>query len=367
MRVLTQTSPYGRHGVAGWSMFRRMGAQGRAWMRRGLLAVLAIWLMVLSQGALAISCSVSFSMPQNTSITYTMTGGDNAACDPVGAGIAFDAAGDGNSLTPVASSPTAHGGTFYIYNTVPGGTGNGFTYVPPSPSFSGTDTATFFITSDGGTWTPTGSLTITVVPNSPTVNSISPTTGSTAGNTNVTITGTNFTGVTAVKFGATNATSFTVNSTTQITATSPAGSAGVVDVTVTNGGGTSTTSAADQFSYVAPPTAGPTSITVAHGSTNNPATVNVTGSPTSLAVGTQATHGIATASGLSLTYTPNSSYSGTDSFTYTATNAGGTSAPATITVTVSNATVTYAPSSPVAGSVGTAYSQSLASASGGTA
>ena len=51
----------------------------------------------------------------------------------------------------------------------------------------------------------------------------------------MTITGTNFTGATAVKFGATNAASFTVNSATSITATSPAGS-GTVDVTVTTVG-----------------------------------------------------------------------------------------------------------------------------------
>jgi hypothetical protein len=37
----------------------------------------------------------------------------------------------------------------------------------------------------------------------------------------VTITGTNFTGATAVRFGAINAASFTVDSDTQITAVSP--------------------------------------------------------------------------------------------------------------------------------------------------
>lgn len=70
MRVLTQGSPYGRRGVAGWSMFRCLKALGREWVRRVLLAILAIWLTVLSQGALAFSCSVAFSMPQNTTQTY---------------------------------------------------------------------------------------------------------------------------------------------------------------------------------------------------------------------------------------------------------------------------------------------------------
>ncbi|CAJ0692281.1 putative Ig domain-containing protein [Ralstonia holmesii] len=373
MRVLKQSSPYGRRGVAGWSMFRCLKAQGREWMRRGQLAFLAIGLMLLSQGALAnISCSVSFSMQQNTTKTYTLTSSENTACDPLNAGLAFDTIGDQNfnSTSGAVTTPTTQGGTFYIFANVPGGGGaaNGFVYTPPSPSFSGTDTATFFITDNGGAWTATGFLTITVIPTSPTVTSISPTAGTTAGGTSVTITGTNFTGATAVKFGATNATGFTVDSATQITATSPAGAAGIVDVTVTNTGGTSTTGAADRYTFVAPPVANAVSTTVAHGSTSNPVTLNITGgAPTGVAVATQAAHGTATASGTSITYTPSASYSGSDSFTYTATNAGGTSAPATVTVTVSNPTVTYGPSSPAAGTVGTAYSQTLASASGGTA
>ena len=73
----------------------------------------------------------------------------------------------------------------------------------------------------------------------PTVTGLSPTGGPTDGGTSVIITGTNFTGATAVKFGSTNATSYTVNSAAQITAASPAGS-GTVDVTVTTTGGTGT-------------------------------------------------------------------------------------------------------------------------------
>ena len=67
----------------------------------------------------------------------------------------------------------------------------------------------------------------------------------------MTITGTDFTTATAVDFGATPAVSFHVDSDTQITATSPPSTAGTVDITVTNAGGTSATSPADQFTYVA--------------------------------------------------------------------------------------------------------------------
>jgi len=83
----------------------------------------------------------------------------------------------------------------------------------------------------------------------PTVTGISPTNGPIAGGTSVAITGTGFTGATAVKFGTIAATSYTVNSATSITATSPAGSAGTVDITVTTPGGTSATSSADQFTF----------------------------------------------------------------------------------------------------------------------
>ena len=64
----------------------------------------------------------------------------------------------------------------------------------------------------------------------------------------MTITGTSFTGATAVDFGTTAATNVTVVNDTTITADSPAGT-GTVDVTVTTPGGTSATSPADQFTY----------------------------------------------------------------------------------------------------------------------
>ncbi|MHC1654666.1 putative Ig domain-containing protein [Stenotrophomonas maltophilia] len=117
---------------------------------------------------------------------------------------------------------------------------------------------------------------------------------------------------------------------------------------------------------VMPPVANPVSSTVAYGSASNPIPLNISGGvAASVAIGTQAAHGTATATGTTITYTPTAGYAGPDSFTYTATNAGGTSAPATVTLTVSPPTVTYAPASPAAGTVGAAYSQSLAGASGG--
>lgn len=72
----------------------------------------------------------------------------------------------------------------------------------------------------------------------PTITSALPSAAA-AGST-VTIVGTGFWSVSSVKFGATEATSFIVDSETQIRAVMPAGSAGSANITVTNPAGVST-------------------------------------------------------------------------------------------------------------------------------
>src|SRR5207244_11650492 len=68
----------------------------------------------------------------------------------------------------------------------------------------------------------------------------------------VTINVKNTIGARTVKFGTTNATSFTVATATQITASSPTSTIGTVHITVTTPAGTSATSANDQFTYTSP-------------------------------------------------------------------------------------------------------------------
>lgn len=84
----------------------------------------------------------------------------------------------------------------------------------------------------------------------PTLASLSPAAGSTAGGTAVTIAGTDFEGATAVRFGAVPASVFHVDSEGQISATAPAAGPGPVKVTVVTPGG-SVTSAAS-FTYATP-------------------------------------------------------------------------------------------------------------------
>ena len=90
----------------------------------------------------------------------------------------------------------------------------------------------------------------------PLVKGITPRKGPASGNTEVTISGSNFEHATAVKFGGADATRFTFNEKTkQIVAFSPPG-VGEVDVTVTNPNGTSDPGPADIFTYVSPRTPG---------------------------------------------------------------------------------------------------------------
>lgn len=87
----------------------------------------------------------------------------------------------------------------------------------------------------------------------PAVASISPTTGPTSGGTGVTLTGSGFTGARSVTFGSTAASTFTVNSDTSITVTSPPEAAATVDVVVSTTDGSSATGAADRFTFTATP------------------------------------------------------------------------------------------------------------------
>ncbi|KRD79436.1 putative Ig domain-containing protein [Lysobacter sp. Root983] len=115
-----------------------------------------------------------------------------------------------------------------------------------------------------------------------------------------------------------------------------------------------------------PPVANPVSATVAYNSSANPITLSITGGvPTSVAIGTAAAHGTAIASGTTISYTPVAGYAGPDSFTYTATNSAGTSAPATVTITVGNPTITVTAGGPLTAQIGVAYSQTF-SWNGGT-
>ncbi|MGR3932652.1 IPT/TIG domain-containing protein [Streptomyces sp. BRA346] len=156
----------------------------------------------------------------------------------------------------------------------------------------------------------------------PIVTSVSPAQGAPAGGTPVTITGSGFTGATAVRFGSSLATNVTVVSSTQITARTPAGT-GTVKVTVTGPSGTSTQNVFFTYTTVAPPVL--TSLSPASGPPSGGNTVTLNG--TNLGGATQVLFGPNPAT--ILTNTPTqitvTAPAGTGSVAVTVTTPGGTS------------------------------------------
>ena len=163
----------------------------------------------------------------------------------------------------------------------------------------------------------------------PTVTAVSPNNGPAAGTNSVTVSGTGFTGATAVDFGASNpGTSIDVLSSTSLTVTAPSGS-GTVDVTVTTPNGTSAVNApSDHYTYNPPPTV--TGVTPNNGPQAGTNTVTVAGTgfvsgSTSVDFGSNAGTSVDVTSDTSLTVVVPAG-TGTVSVTVT-TTAGGSSTP----------------------------------------
>ncbi|WP_412030496.1 IPT/TIG domain-containing protein [Deinococcus yunweiensis] len=126
--------------------------------------------------------------------------------------------------------------------------------------------------SGNGATSPTAQFTYL---EAPTVSAISPREGPLAGGTAVTITGTNFTSNSTVRFGTQPAQTVNVLSATALVATAPAGIGGTVNLTVTTAGGRSSATTAEQFTYVQAPTL--TRLTPTVGTSAGGVTVTLTG------------------------------------------------------------------------------------------
>jgi hypothetical protein len=242
------------------------------------------------------------------------------------------AASSSSNLTPLSvsgpyASVTVHTGASHGTATATGAT---IKYTPTS-GYTGADSFTYTATNSSGT---SAAATVQVVV-APVANSASKTVAYGSSNNPITYTVTG--SYASVALASRPASGQATASGTSLTYTPNAGYFG-----------------SDSFQYVAvisvatsppatvsitvnpqPPVAGNVSDTVYVDSTNNLVPLNITGgAPTSVTVATPASHGTATASGTTIHYTPVTSYGGPDSFTYTASNAGGTSSPATASISV---------------------------------
>lgn len=274
----------------------------------------------------------------------------------------FTAAASGNPAPTVQWQQSTNGGA--TFSNIAGATSTTLSFTTASGQ-DGNQYRAVFTNSVGSATTTAATLTVS---QAPTVTSISPTTGPASGGTIVTITGTSFTGASAVSFGAHPAASFTVNSATSITARAPTGT-GTVDVMVATTVGTSATSGSDQFTYVGAPT---TTQAIASVTGVAGTALSVTPVTSSGGYGTvsYALSGGTLPSGLSfstsngvLSGTPTATFA-TTTFTVTATDSASQSSSQTFSLTVSAPTIAISPGSIPNATVGVAYSQTF-TASGG--
>ncbi len=198
----------------------------------GATATYSVGFTTSSTGALAAnSGTITFTAPSGT--VFPTSAGDYTVNGTVAAAIT-----GGGTDTVTVTSPVAVADSASVSVVVTGVTN------PAMGSYMlGVNTSTDIV--------PANTSSYTIIAQ-PTVTGISPTSGPTTGGTSVTITGTNFASGATVMFGTVTGTAVTVSSSTSIVATSPAESAGTVNVTVSENGLTSKTSSADQFTFVTP-------------------------------------------------------------------------------------------------------------------
>jgi hypothetical protein len=183
---------------------------------------------------------------------------------------------------------------------------------------------------------------ISVTPAPPTIAGVSPAIGPTSGGTPVTITGAGFQSLATVAFGSAPAASVQFNSTSSITAVTPASAIGLVNVTITNADG-QTAVLANGFQFMAPPVPANivlqrspacgakvrwTNLLAGSADPNGLPLTFVSASPTSTNGGTVAV------SGNWIFYTPQPGFTNSDAFSYVIADSAGLQAAGTVTITV---------------------------------
>ena len=215
----------------------------------------------------------SYSCPSGCSTGWETIGGTSLSTPIIAA--MYGLAGGSHGVSYPAATLYSHLGTSALYDVTTGGDGwcdgesasqcgdpnnQGFGLVDCDYAASGSlnvgnlacDASTGY---DGasGVGTPNGLGAFEPLGTPPIITAVSPGQGPTNGGTKVTITGADLSGATSVKFGATPAASFSVLDDAQVTAVSPPGALGTVDIRVTTPNGTSATSGPDGFTYVPSP------------------------------------------------------------------------------------------------------------------
>ena len=208
----------------------------------------------------------------------------------------------------------------------------------PNTAYNGTDSFKFAAQGPGGT-SNTATANITVLPPAP---SVAPSSSSVSANSSGNIITPSITG-SATSISIVSAPvhgSATVSGLTVIyTPTAGYNGSDSIGVTATGPGGSSTAATLTITVIPPAPVASASSTNVTANTSSNLITPVVTGVATSLAISSSAAHGVVVIAGMNVKYTPNTGYSGPDSFEFTATGPGGVSNSASISINVIAAAV----------------------------
>ena len=310
----------------------------------------------------------SYNSPGSASYTVSVLDGTPA---PSSSSATVAANSSANVITPNVTSATNY--TVAIASAPAHGTasasGTAITYTPTA-GYSGSDSFTYTATNTSGTST---AATVSITVSAPTL-AFSPAAGALSGGTvataySQTVTAAN--GTAPYSYAITSGTLpaglrlNTANGT--ISGTPTAAGSTSFSITATDANGALGVASYSIGIVINAPVAGAVSATVAANSSANPVTLNLSGGvAASVAIASAPAHGTASATGTAITYKPTAGYSGPDSFTYTVTNASGTSTAATVSITVSAPTLAFSPAAGAltGGTVATAYSQTITAANG---
>jgi uncharacterized protein YhjY with autotransporter beta-barrel domain len=318
-------------------------------------------------------------LTNGTAYTFTVT-----ATNSAGTGAASAAS---NSVTPKASgtitnfiaTPSAPvyspGGTFTVSATSDGSSSPVVFAIEPASAAVCTISASTVTMLSAGTCTVTANqagdashlaapqVTLPVVIVNPAIPTVSNVSASTPYNTVATInlagaiSGASVSAVNIAMLPAHGTVSVSGKTVTYTPASTFYGGSDSFTYTATNPGGTSVPAAVTVTvgAPAIPTVAAKNAATPYNTAVNIDLSASITGVDiTAVTVATQPTHGTVSVSGQTVTYTPLSTfYGGSDSFTYTATNPGGTSTPATVTLTVTSLNVPIASALSVTTTTGT--------------
>ncbi len=226
--------------------YRHMGPATAAIMAAGTIALIAAGtaLAIGGTSSAKLSASIHPTAVQQVLLHLPLASASGSSSS---SGAGSSSSGAGSSSSGAGSVSSGAGSSSSGAGSASSGAGSSSSGAGSASSGAGSSSSGAGSASSGSSSSSASASGSSSAPSPPALTGVSPASGTSAGGTAVTITGTGLAKATGVSFGGAAGT-ISADSGTQITVTSPAGK-GTVDITVTTPSGTSAATAADRFTY----------------------------------------------------------------------------------------------------------------------